>query len=80
MKEINDTKTTGRRGSRGEPPLSEFVKRDGVTTRLRNVLRDYVERWGDVKTGEVEQKKFLLLRGCGPVTWHAFELARDNHG
>ncbi len=80
MKESNDTKTVRRRNSGAEPLLSEFVKRDGVTTRLHNVLHDYIERWGDVKTGEVEQKKFLLLRGCGPVTWHAFELARDNHG
>ena len=80
MKERNDTNAAARTDTGGEPPVSEFVEKAGLSARLHNVLRIYIERWGDVKLNEIEQGKFLLLPNCGSKTWHDFEFERDKYG
>ncbi len=79
MQESNDTKAARRKGSDKEPMVSEFATTGEWSSRLRNVLREYIRRWGDVKPSEVEQGKFLLLPRCWHKTWHDFELARDKY-
>ena len=80
MKERNDTNTAARTETGGEPRLSEVAQKDGLNGRMRNALLNYIERWGNVKPSQVEQKKFLLMPNCGSKTWQDFELERDRYG